>query len=369
MQGYLEVRKVHKKLFIPGPVEVKPAVLEKMATPMIGHRSKDASQLQKRITGKLQEILYTKEAILLSTSSGSGLMEGAVRSCTLKRAAIFAAGAFGVRWYDMARSNNVPADLFEVEWGTAITPDMINEVLSTGKYDLITITHNETSTGLMNPLENIADVVKAYPDVVFCLDAVSSAGGSKIKVDEMGIDICITSTQKALGLPPGMALCTFSRKAIERAQEVPHRGYYLDLLSLYNYIQKKDHQYPSTPSLSHMFALDYQLDCILDEGLEERFARHVEMAEYTRQWAREHFALFADERYLSNTLTAVKNTRNIDIADLNRELGIRGYQISNGYGKLREKTFRIAHMADCTLEELKELIDNISDILKIKNYC
>ena len=175
---------MHKKLFIPGPVEVRPAVLGKMATPMIGHRSKDASALQRRITGKLQQILYTREAILLSTSSGSGLMEGAVRSCTLKRAAVFAIGAFGVRWYEMAQSNNVPADLFEVEWGTAVTPEMIDEVLSTGKYDLITITHNETSTGLMNPLETIAGAVKNYPDVVFALDAVSSAGGSKIEVDE-----------------------------------------------------------------------------------------------------------------------------------------------------------------------------------------
>jgi len=358
---------VHKKLFIPGPVEVQPAVLEKMATPMIGHRSKDASKLQERITGKVQEMLYTKEAILLSTSSGSGLMEGAVRSCTLKRAAIFAVGAFGIRWYEMAQSNNVPVDLFEVEWGNATTLEMIDEVLSTGKYDLITITHNETSTGLMNPLETIAGAIKNYPDIVFCLDAVSSAGGSKIEVDKLGIDICITSTQKALGLPPGMALCTFSQKAIERAQQVRCRGYYLDLLALYDYIQKKDYQYPSTPSLSHMFALDYQLDCILAEGLDQRFARHIDMAEYTRQWAREHFELFADERYLSNTLTTIKNTRKIDISALNRELGARGYQISNGYGKLKDKTFRIAHMADCTLEEVKELIDNINDILKIKN--
>lgn len=356
---------MHKKLFIPGPVEVKPEVLEKMAAPMIGHRSKDASQLQKRITGKLQQMLYTREAILLSTSSGSGLMEGAIRSCTLKRAAVFAVGAFGVRWYEMAQSNNVPVDLFEVEWGNATTPGMIDEVLSTGKYDLITITHNETSTGLMNPLETIADAVENYPDVVFCLDAVSSAGGSKIKVDELGIDICIASTQKALGLPPGMALCTFSQKAIERARQVPCRGYYLDLLSLYDYIQKKDFQYPSTPSLSHMFALDYQLDCILAEGLEQRFARHIEMAEYVRQWARDYFELFADERYLSNTLTTIKNTRNTDVVDLNRELGVRGYQISNGYGKLKDKTFRIAHMADCTLAEVKELIDNINDILTL----
>jgi aspartate aminotransferase-like enzyme len=265
----------------------------------------------------------------------------------------------------MAQHNNVPADKFEVEWGTATTPQQVDEVLASGKYDLITITHNETSTGLMNPVEAIADVVKKYPDVVYCLDTVSSMGGTLIEVDKLGVDICITSTQKSLGLPPGMSICSFSKKAMERAKQVPFRGMYLDLLALYDYIQKKDYQYPSTPSLSHMFALDYQLDRILDEGFENRFKRHLEMAEYVRSWGRKHFELFADEAYLSNTLTNITNTKGIDVAALNKELGNRGFQISNGYGKLKDKTFRIAHMADCTLDEVKELIGNIDDILKL----
>ncbi len=357
---------MHKKLFIPGPVEVKQDVLEKMATPMIGHRSKEASALQRRISDKLRKVFYTKEEILLSTSSGSGLMEGAVRSCTAKRAAIFSVGAFGNRWYEMATHNNVPADLFESEWGKETTPKMVDDALATGKYDLITITHNETSTGVMNPVEEISEVIKKYPEVVWCLDTVSSMAGTKIEVDKLGVDICITSTQKAIGLPPGMAICSMSQKAVERAKKVPYRGMYLDLLALYNYIQKKDYQYPSTPSLSHMFALDYQLDKILEEGLENRYNRHIEMANYVREWAREHFEIFADERFLSNTLTTIKNVNNISVADLNKELGSRGFQISNGYGKLKEKTFRIAHMADCTLDEIKELLNNMDDILGYK---
>lgn len=354
---------MHKKLFIPGPVEVKPDVLEKMATPMIGHRSKEASALQRRISDKLRKVFYTKEEILLSTTSGSGLMEGAIRSCTAKRAAVFSVGAFGNRWYKMAECNNVPADLFESEWGKPTTPKMVDDALSTGKYDLVTVTHNETSTGLMNPVEEISEVMKKYPEVVWCLDTVSSMAGTKIEVDKLGVDICITSSQKAIGLPPGMSICSMSQKAVERAKKVQFRGLYLDLLSLYDCIQKKDYQYPSTPSLSHMFALDYQLDKILEEGLENRYARHLEMAKYVRNWAKEHFALFADERYLSNTLTTITNTTGISVADLNKKLGERGFQISNGYGKLKEKTFRIAHMADCTLDEVKELLDNIDDIL------
>lgn len=357
---------MHKKLFIPGPVEVRKDVLEKMATPMIGHRSKDASALQRGISDKLRKVFYTKEEILLSTSSGSGLMEGAIRCTTKKRAAVFSIGAFGKRWYEMAKFNNVPADLFAVEMGEAITPEMVDDALSTGKYDSIFVTHNETSTGIMNPIEEIAEVVKKYPEVVFCIDAVSSAAGSKIEVDKLGIDICVTSSQKAIGLPPGLAICTFSKKALERAKTIEFRGYYLDLLQLYNFIQKKDYQYPSTPSISHMYALDYALDLMLEEGLDNRFNRHIEMAKYVRAWAKKYFDLFGDEKHLSNTVTAIKNTRGISVADLNKELGKRGFAISNGYGDLKEKTFRIAHMAEMTLDDIKELLDNIEDILNLK---
>ena len=217
----------------------------------------------------------------------------------------------------------------------------------------------------MNPVEEISEVVKKYPEVVWCLDTVSSMGGTKIEVDKLGVDVCLTSSQKALGLPPGIAACSFSKKAVERAKKVEFRGYYLDLLSLYDYIQKKNYQYPSTPSISHMFAMDYQLDKILAEGLENRYKRHLEMAEYVRNWGREYFKLFADERYLSNTLTNIENVRNISVADLNRELGEKGFQISNGYGKLKEKTFRIAHMADCNISDIKELLENINYILKL----
>ncbi|GIM29329.1 aminotransferase [Clostridium polyendosporum] len=358
---------MHKKLFIPGPVEVREDVLKQMSRPMIGHRGKEASELQRRISDNLRKVFYTDSEILLSTTSGSGLMEGAIRSCTLKKAAVFSVGAFGNRWYDMALNNNVPADKFESTWGKALKAEEIDKTLATGKYDLIAITHNETSTGVMNPIEEIAEVIKKYPEVVFCVDTVSSAGGTKIEVDKLGIDICITSTQKALGLPPGLSICTFSEKAKERAEKVQFRGTYLDLLALYKYIQKKNYQYPSTPSISHMFALDYQLNYILnEEGLENRFKRHIDMAEIVREWAEEYFEVFPEKGCWSNTLTNIKNTRGIDVGALNKELGNRGLQISNGYGKLKDQTFRIAHMADCTVEDVKNLLENINDILSLK---
>lgn len=355
-----------KKLFIPGPVNVKEDVLQKMSTPMISHRNEEASILQKNISDKLRKLMFTKNEILLSTSSGSGLMEGAIRSCTRRRAAVFSCGSFGNRWSKIASDNGVPADRFEVEWGAPNLPEDVDNVLSSGKYDLVTITHNETSTGVTNPLKEISQVIKNYPEIVFCVDAVSSLGGIKIEVDNLGIDICLTSSQKCLAIPPGFSLCSFSKKAINAAKKVLHRGFYFDLLQIYEHIQENNYQYPFTASLSHMFALDYQLDNILlKEGLENRFDRHKELGKFVRNWAKKYFKLFALEKYSSNTVTCIKNTRNINIDELNERLKVEGYVISNGIGKIKNETFRIGHMGETKVSDLEGLIITINGILKL----
>ncbi len=354
---------MHKKLFIPGPVDVREDVLAKMSEPMIGHRTKAASSLQRSISDKLRKLMFTDNEIILSTSSGSGLMEGAIRSCTAKKAAVFSIGAFGDRWYKMAEANNVPADCFKAELGQATLPEDVDKVLATGGYDLICITHNETATGVMNPVNEIAEVMRKYPEVIWCLDAVSSLGGSKIDVDALGVDVCITSTQKCLGLPPGMSIASVSGKAIANAMKVPFRGLYFDFVELYNFVKDKDHQYPSTPSLSHMFALDHQLDRIIAETPEARFERHTKMAEMVRSWARLNFELYSNEKYLSDTVTCITNTKELSFSDLNKRLGEQGYMISNGYGALKDKTFRIAHMADTMPKDIRALLSEIDEVL------
>lgn len=354
---------MHKKLFIPGPTEVAPDVLARMATPMIGHRSKEASNLQREITEKLRKVMRTENPIVLSTSSGSGLMEGSIRSFTAKRAIVFSVGAFGNRWFKMAEANNIPADKHEAEWGHPTTPEVVDTYLATGKYDVMTVTHNETSTGIMNPVAEIAEVKKKYPDVLWLLDTVSSMGGTRIDVDALGVDVCIASTQKALALPPGMAIASVTPRALEHGKQIKHRGWYLDIIELYKYVESKDHQYSATPSLSHMFAMNYQLDRILAEGLDARYARHKEMAEYTRAWAKKHFALYPEEKYASMTLTTITNTTGFSVKALNDALGKMGMQISNGYGDLKEKTFRIAHMGELTMADIKEVTAAIEGIM------
>ena len=354
------------KLFIPGPTNVHPEVLAKMGTPPIGHRTPEASALQKNISEKLQKLFYTKNKIILSTSSGTGLLEGAVRSLTLKKVIVFSVGAFGLRWHKIISQCGIDADLHEEEWGQALMPETVERYLQTGKYDTVAITHSETSTGVMNPLEGIAEVMARYPDVIFLVDAVSSAGGIKTEVDKMGIDLCITSSQKALALPPGFAVSTVSEKAEKRLQKIGRKGYYLDLLTILEFIEKKNYQYSSTPSLPHMYALDFQLDRILKEGLENRFTRHIEMAEYMINWTNYFFETYARPGFESLTVTCVKNTRKADINKLNEELVKRDMVLSNGYGKLKDQTFRVGHMGDMTLEDLSELTNAIEEILKLK---
>jgi len=353
---------MYKKLFIPGPTHVRDEILEAMATPMIGHRSKDYMDLQAEVIPKIQKLLYTKNRIFLSTSSSTGLMEAAVRNCVAKKCLNTVCGAFSKRWHQITVANGKPADKLEVPMGQAITPEMVDEALSSGEYDAITLVHNETSTGVLNPIYEIAEVVKKYPDVCFLVDAVSSMAGAKIEVDKLSIDVCLAGVQKCFALPPGLAVASVSQKALDRAAQVPNRGYYFDFLVFQKYLDERG-QTPATPAIPQIFALNKQMDDILAEGLENRWRRHQEMAAFVQEWARKHFALYSDERYLSPTVTNIKNTRGISVAALNEELGKRGAMISNGYGPLKEKCFRIAHMGDLTLDDLKWLTEQIEDIL------
>ncbi|MFC1903548.1 pyridoxal-phosphate-dependent aminotransferase family protein [Chloroflexota bacterium] len=351
----------HKRLFIPGPVEVEPEILQAMGTPMIGHRSSEFKELYAEVQPKLQKLLYTENPVFLSTSSATGIMEGSIRNLVGKRCLSLVCGAFSERWHGIAGECDKGADAIEVEWGKAIKPEQVDEALATGKYDAVALVHNETSTGVMNPLEAIARVVKKYPDVMLMVDTVSSMTGVKIEVDKLGLDVCLAGTQKAFALPPGLCVFTVSQRALERSANMKGRGFYFDFQAFLKYHEKQNT--PCTPSVSHIFALNVQMDRMFREGLENRFTRHQEMAEYCRSWARERFALFPEEGYESITLTTVANTREIDISALNKALAAKDATIGNGYGKLKDKTFRIAHMGDCTLDQLKELLANIDEIL------
>jgi len=354
---------MHKKLFIPGPTEVLPEVLQAQTKPMFGHRMKEASELGTSIINKLKKVLETDQGIIIWTASGSLIMEASLRNSVKKGVLNTICGAFSERWHKMAKANGLPAGKIEVEWGKAIKPEVVDAELATGSYDVLCLTHNETSTGVMNPTDAIADMVHAkYPDVLILVDAVSSLTG--VKLDVNSFDVVLTSTQKCVALPPGLSFCTVSDRFFERAKTVEHRGHYTDFLLMKKYIDERGGQTPSTPALSLYNALDFQLDRMLAEGMDNRYKRHSDMAERTRAWIREHFELFPEPGYESQTVSVGKNTKGVSIADLNKKLGERGLAIANGYGsKLKEKTFRIAHMGDLQVKDIDEVLAAIDEIL------
>jgi len=346
----------HLIRFIPGPSWVHPEVLAAQAQPVIGHREGLTAEIHSQCEAGLKAVFKTENRVLISTTSGSGLMEAAVRNLVKQRSLHLVCGSFSKRWFDMATSCGKRPEKIEVGAGKGFTAALLKDHLSsTQPCEAVFITHNETSTGVMNPIEELIDVVKQHGDPLICVDTVSSMSGVSIPVDELGIDYCVTSSQKCFSIPPGLAFASVSPRCYEKAEQVAHRGWYLDLLNLEKYAVKG--HYPSTPAITLMYALAHQLARIFEEGLENRFRRHRDMASKVRAWGAEHLDLFADEGFRSETLTTVTNTRNLDFADLSTYLKGHGMVIANGYGDLKNKNFRIAHMGDIPGDALDTLLD------------
>lgn len=350
-----------KKLFIPGPVDVSPDVAQQMSKPMIGHRSADYAGLHASCIEGLRKIMYTQNQVFISASSSTGWMEAAVRNCVAKKALHIVNGAFSKRWAQISKACEKDHEVIDLEWGSAIKPSDIEDKLNGGEFDALFVTHNETSTGVMTPLTGFGKLCQDN-DIIFCVDAVSSMAGVKLEVDKLGIDVLVAGTQKCFGVAPGLAMTSVSERAMELSKDMGDKGYYFDY-HVYLKYQKKNNT-PMTPPIPQIRALDYQIKKILgEEGLENRFKRHKEMADLARAWAGENFALFPKDWCLSDTVTCVKNTKDVDLVELNKGLSEKGYVFSNGYGKLKGATFRIAHMADTTVDELKEYLKTIDELL------
>ncbi len=353
----------HKKLFIPGPTEVAPEVLAELSRPMIGHRFPECSALIGSIIPLVQEMLYTKNMIFLSTSSGTGLMEAAVRNCVRKSCVSFINGAFSKRFCQIAGANGKQAVAVDIPWGNGFSAEIVDEALAANKdVDAITMVHNETSTAAMSDLSGICEMMREqYPDVSILVDSVSGMAGVKIEVDKLGVDVILASGQKALALPPGFGVAAISERALEKARTIENRGFYFDFLAVEKtYAKNQTH---ITPSIPHLYAMKKQMELIIEEGLENRWNRHKQMAGRVRAWAEQNYKIFTQEGYRSETLTCIENTRGTDISALNKELAKREMVISNGYGDLKDKTFRIAHMGQLTMADIDQVLGAIDEIL------
>ncbi len=343
-------------MFVPGPVDVDPDVLEAQAKPMIPHRTAEFNEFFRGTEAKLKQVFLTENRVFQPPATGSGMQEAGIRNLVQKDVLSCVNGAFSERWYNVAITNGKQADRLDAPWGEPILPEQVAEALKQKPYEAVTIVHNETSTGVMNPLRELAQVVHDLsPDTLILVDAVSSLGGARIETDTWGLDFVLTSSQKCLALPPGMSFAAVSDRALAKAETVDNRGWYFDLLRLEKHRIKNST--PMTPSMSLIWALDVQLDKMLAEGMEARFARHAAMAERVQSWGIENgMPPLAPEGYRSKTVSTLKNERGVDIAALNTFLLTKGMRIANGYGDLKNKTFRIAHMGQTQMHHVDELL-------------
>jgi aspartate aminotransferase-like enzyme len=344
------------RLFVPGPVDVAEEVLAAQAQAMMPHRSESFEEIFQRASDEARKLFFTGHRVFISASSGTGMHEAAVRNFANKSVLSCVNGAFGKRWQQVAESNGKQVDVLEGEWDQPITAEAVAKALDGKSYEVLLIVHNETSTGLVNPVEEIAAAAREVsPDTLICVDAVSSLTGDRVDMDGWGLDMVLTSSQKALALPPGLGFAAVNDRAMERAEKVENRGWYFDFVRLEKH-RLKDST-PATPAISLIYAFDVQLKRIFEEGLEARFARHAAMAERVQSWAIENgLALFAPEGFRSKTVTTIDNHLKIDVNELNAFLQEHDMRIANGYGHIKSRTFRIGHMGELNLTDVNELL-------------
>jgi aspartate aminotransferase-like enzyme len=344
------------RFFLPGPTDVHPDVLAAMQRPMIGHRSSAMEQLLGAIAAPLGTVFRSIRPVLVGTTSATGFMEMAVRNGVRRRALSLVNGAFSDRFASMVGACGKECIRLEVPLGASVEPDMLRDALRRTPVDAVTVVHSETSTGVLQDVEGLATVAREFDDVLFLVDAVTSLAGSPVEPDRWGLDFALTGSQKALALPPGLALATASERMVERAKTLRGRGLYFDLVSFEDATRK--FQPTNTPALSLFYALEVQLGRIEREGgIEARWSRHEAMRREVEGWSERHgLAYLAADGRRSWTVSCLKLRAGKTAKDVVGALKRDGWTIGSGYGALKDSTIRIGHMGDHTVATLNELL-------------
>ncbi|MEM0380485.1 MAG: alanine--glyoxylate aminotransferase family protein [Desulfurococcaceae archaeon] len=355
------------RLFTAGPVACFPEVLEAMKFQMFSHRSEEYRELHRDTTLRLKEFLDSRKAtVLLVPSAGSGLMEASIRNgVTLNgKVLVTIIGDFGERYREVVEANGRQAVVLKKKLGEPVYPEELDDALKKNPdVEAVTITYNETSTGVLNPLRELAKVVKEHDKLLF-VDAVSAMGAADIRVDEWGIDIVFASSQKAFGLPPGLTIASVSDSVFEKAKKIPERGWYFDLILLKHYLEK-EWSTPMTPPISIIIGLNVVMRIIERMGGKEAWLKmYSDRAEKIRKGVLElGLELFAKPGYYSPTITVVKTPQGINGIDVYNAMRKRGFEIAKGYGEVKNITFRIGHMGYITDEDINELFNNLREVL------
>jgi len=344
------------KFFLPGPTDVHPDVLAAQQRPMIGHRSSTMVQLLQKMAPQLQALARTSRTVLIGTTSATGFMEMAVRNGVRQRALSLVNGAFSERFAKLVTACGKECIRLDVPLGQAVEPDMLRDALRRSPVDAVTVAHSETSTGVLQDVEALAAVTREFDDVVFLVDAVTSMGGSPVEPDAWQFDFTFTGSQKALALPPGLALGVASARMVERAKTLPDRGLYFDLVGFEQAMAK--FQPTNTPAVSLFFALDKQLDRIAAEGgIEGRWRRHDAMRRAVERWAAgQGIEYLPREGRRSWTVSCLRLPAGKSAKDVVATLKTQGWTIGAGYGALKDTTIRIGHMGDHSVAALEQLL-------------
>lgn len=351
------------RFFVPGPTWVRPEIRAEMGRPMIGHRSPEFREMFSGVLAKLRELFSTSQHAFVATSSGTGLLEGALLNCVPRSVLVTTCGAFSERWLAIAEHIGLEVDHFQHEWGEAVDPARLADFLASRhhRYDAVTFTHNETSTGVINDVEALARVVRDHDETTLVLvDAVSSLACAPIAFDEWGLDVALASVQKGLALPPGLTVFAVSDRAMERAATKHYRGTYFDFLGFRKQAESNGTLF--TPAIPQVFALARQLDLVLrEETVEARYGRHRTMRDLVHERTAAFADLAAPRDQASPSLTTLR-PRGGNPREILARMEERGYTLGGGYGKWREETFRIGHMGDTPVADLGEMLDVLVDV-------
>jgi aspartate aminotransferase-like enzyme len=352
------------RYFNPGPSWVPADAREAMTAPVVGHRTAAFREVYARIARALPGVFRTRREVPLATGSSTLVMELALVSTVRSAVLHLVCGAFSERWHAIGAALGRVADRLDVPWGRAVDPDVVRRALRRRRYEAVTVVHNETSTGVINPLAELARTIREESDALVLVDAVSSLGGAPVETDAWGLDLVLAGSQKALAAPPGLAAFTASERAEERAGRIEHRGWYTDLV---RYLAEHRAGGPiTTPAVPVVYALDRQLERIAAEGMAARWARHARLRDRVAGWlggaggelgfAFASEALTAEPETRSPTVSCLKPPPGLPAPELVRRLAERGFTLAGGYGAWKDSTFRIGHMGEVGDQDLEELL-------------
>ena len=361
-----------QNLRIPGPTPVPPEILEEMTNPVINHRGPEFAAILERVTLRLQYFFQTASPVLTYASSGTGGQESAIANVFSPgdRVLAISIGVFGNRFATIAEEFGLQVERIDFEWGQAADLAVVEERLrAAAPFKGVLMTHNETSTGVTNDVEQLAGLIRRYsPDALILVDAVSSLGCIPLEMDPWDIDVVFTGSQKGWMVPPGLMMIGASARAWEASKSARLPRFYFDWEMSRKNLEKWQH--PVTPPVSLFYALDLALEKMLDEGREAIFERHKSIGEYVRWRAKEiGLQLLADHEHASNTVTAIYTPAGIDTTALLKELRVEdGVVLGGGQGKFEGKIFRVGHLGYFEEVDLVEAMDKIERRLRLLGF-